>query len=180
MSEGKIAGFEKKTVLIVVIIVVVVLGGYYFATHNKKKKSASSKANASAQYVTGTLTAQDANSLTIKMADGSSQTVVVNATTRMSKKNKGVQASSLPIGDQVKIKVSGTGGNLSAMVVEDTSISTSTKTKSTTAAPATIPAAGTVPTTGTSTTPTTGTTAPAASTANTTAPAATATPTPVN
>lgn len=182
MPEEKIAGFEKKTVLIVVIIVVVVIGGYYFATHGKKKKGASSKANAKATYVEGTLTAENASSLTIKLADGTTQTVAVDATTRMSKKDKKMQVGNIPVGDQVKVKVSGTGANLTAVVVEDTSTAVSKKKVSGTSATA-APAATSPTTTSTiPAAPATGATTPTAPATGTTAPASTPTavPAPTN
>lgn len=97
--EGKIAGYSKKTLAIVVALVIVAGAIFYIGAkyekrklanlpkNNKcvtgevkqsKKKAKETGATQAVDSITGVITARDAKSITVKMADGTSKVITLS------------------------------------------------------------------------------------------------------
>jgi len=109
--EGKIMGYEKKTLAIIVIVIIAALAAFYAgAKYEKHKlsalgllvnKSATKKA-AVGNSIKGTITAADDKSITIKMTNGSEKTIEFSSSMTFGTKGTG-SASDLFIGELVVI-----------------------------------------------------------------------------
>jgi len=109
--EGKILGYEKKTLLIVAIAVVGALVFFYAGAKYEKHKlgalgllvnKSTSKKTTAVNSIKGTVTAKDDKSVTLKMADGSTKTIAFSANMTFGKTGTGT-ASEIFIGELVVI-----------------------------------------------------------------------------
>ncbi len=117
--EGKIGGYNKKTLVSAGLIVVIALGMFYIGAEYEKgklsklnstcslgKAKKSSKKHSvvtpSANAISGTITAKDDKTVTLKMADGTTKIVDYTAATTVGKNAKSTIAD-LVIGEEVTV-----------------------------------------------------------------------------
>ena len=110
--EGKVMGYEKKTLAIVIIIIIAAGAVFYAgAKYEKHKLSAlgllsgsksSSKKATAGNSIKGTVTATDDKSVTIKMADGTDKTIEFSSGMTFGNNAAG-SASDLFVGELVVI-----------------------------------------------------------------------------
>lgn len=175
MLEGKIMGYEKKTLVIAAIIIIGAAAVFYAgAKYEKHKlsalglltsKSAAKKA-AAGNSLKGIVTAIDAKSVTIKMTDGTTKNVPFTSSMTFGK-NGTDSASVITVGEAVVIA----GENNPDGTFAASNVRASKKNPKN---PVAVPAAGTTIPATTETTPapaTTPTPAPATTVPMTTAPA---------
>ena len=122
--EGKIFGYDKKTLLIVAVVVILLGGSFYAGAKYEKSKLTklgllknATVANTSAKKVklpaadtnvntekaatiSGSITAKDTKSVTIKTTDNLTQIISITDTTAIGASGKGVLAD-LTIGEKV-------------------------------------------------------------------------------
>ena len=155
--EGKIAGYEKKTLLVTAFIIIVALGAFYAgAKYEKHKLSAlgllvnkSANKKPVANSIKGVVTSKDDTSVTIKMVDGTTKNIPFSGSLTFGKDGVG-SAADISTGELIII----TGENNADGIFVPTNIRIS---KNSPKAPVTTAPDGTV---------TPGTTTPAPTTQN--------------
>ena len=108
--KGKVCGYDKKMLAIVVVLIVIAGGAFYVgAKYEKSKlvklglvKNDKSEVCLSSVYIDGEIISKNDNMWGIKLKDGSTQEVLISASTKMNKKSTETLVS-LAIGQKVNI-----------------------------------------------------------------------------